>query len=147
MCGRVIFISSDLSDELFPDNELKSKISELLELCKKSAEFDGWVRKTGMKGYCKELKKETDEVINALESNDIDNLKEELGDVFMDLFEICILAEEESVFSFIDVLESAVMKIKRRRPYILENKKVSDKESVDYWYKAKDLEKLKKRKK
>ena len=120
-----------------------SALKRLFELCEKSVEFDGWVKKTGMVGYCKEIINESKEISEALENKDYDNLKEELGDVLMDLFEACLLAEHEGHFSTSDVFSSAISKIERRRPYLEKNKKVTPEESVEYWLIAKEKEKNK----
>ncbi len=120
---------------------MKESLSELYDICNKSIELDGWMKDTGFKNYCKEVSKEAEEVQKALDNEDMDNLKEELGDVLMDLMNACILAEKEGVFDSREVVESVVSKIRRRRPYLEEGRKVSKEESVRLWLEAKRKEK------
>ena len=120
---------------------MEKDIIKLLSLCGKSIELDEWVRDNGFRGYCDEISKESHEVSQAIDSDDMENLKEELGDVLMDLFMASLLAEDEGHFSADDVVASALKKIERRRPYLLENRKVSKEESVRLWMDAKRKEK------
>ncbi|MFP4118015.1 MAG: MazG nucleotide pyrophosphohydrolase domain-containing protein [Candidatus Woesearchaeota archaeon] len=120
---------------------MEKHFSTLLEYCKKSIELDEWVRDNGFNGYCKEISKEAHEVNEAADKEDYANLREELGDVLMDLLMASLLAEEEGHFSSDDVISSALSKIERRRPYILEDRKVSKTESVNLWLDAKEKEK------
>jgi uncharacterized protein YabN with tetrapyrrole methylase and pyrophosphatase domain len=92
-------------------------------------------------GYCRELKGEVDEVLEALEKDDIDNLKEELGDLFLDLSRLCALAEDAGHFSIDAVLAGVVAKVKRRQPFLMENRTVTLEQALDYWNRAKAAEK------
>ena len=61
------------------------------------------------------------EVIDAIDKNDIPNLKEELGDV---LFQVVIhakLCEEEGQFSMQDVVDGISEKMIRRHPFVFGN--------------------------
>ena len=94
-----------------------------------------------MVGYCRELKGEIDEVVQAIESGNVENLKEELGDLFLDLARLCALAEETGHFDVGDILDRAVEKVKRRQPFLLENRRVTMEEALEYWNTAKEAEK------
>ena len=120
---------------------MKEMFEELTQLSRTAAECDPWVRQTGMAGYCRELKGEVDEVLQAIDNGDIDNLKEELGDLFLDLSRLCALAEEMGHFDIEDILGGVVEKVKRRQPFLLENRRVSLDQALDYWNTAKAAEK------
>ncbi|MEK6916561.1 MAG: MazG nucleotide pyrophosphohydrolase domain-containing protein [Nanoarchaeota archaeon] len=118
-----------------------------LKLIRKSVELDPWIKETGIEGYGDFMIEETNEVIEALKNNDVDNLKEELGDVLSLWAIVCMLAEEEKLFDTEEVIKKAIEKIRSRRPYVFEDREVSNEEAVKIWYAAKDKEKKLKAKK
>ena len=120
---------------------MKERFEELIGLSRAATECDPWVRQAGMTGYCRELKGEVDEVLQAIENGDVENLKEELGDLFLDLSRLCALAEEKGHFNIEDILAGVVEKVKRRQPFLLENRRVSIEEALKYWNAAKAVEK------
>ena len=61
--------------------------------------------------YACELKGEVDKILQAIDSGDIGNLREELGDLFLDLSRLCALAEEMGHFDVGDVLAGVVEKV------------------------------------
>ena len=114
---------------------------ELVELSRIATRCDPWVRQAGLTGYCAELKGEVDEALAAIAKNDIENLREELGDIFLDLSRLCALAEDAGHFRIEDVLAGVVEKVKRRQPFLLDNRAVTIEEALDYWNTAKAAEK------
>lgn len=120
---------------------MKERFEELIQLSRTAARCDPWVRQAGMVGYCRELKGEVDEVLEAIAHNDIENLKEELGDLFLDLSRLCALAEEMGHFDIEGILAGVVEKVKRRQPFLAENRRVTIEEALDYWNTAKAREK------
>ncbi|TFH05640.1 MAG: nucleotide pyrophosphohydrolase [Spirochaetales bacterium] len=120
---------------------MKEIFHELIELSRTATRCAPWVRQAGMTGYCRELKGEVDEVLQAIENDDIENLKEELGDLFLDLGRLCALAEEMGHFDMDDILAGVVEKVKRRQPFLVENRSVTIEEALEYWNSAKALEK------
>jgi len=112
-----------------------------MKLAKKSTELDPWAKDRGLAGYCKELRKEAEEVILAIENEDYENLKEELGDVLLDWSHACILAEKEGLFTVKDVIKGIEAKLDRRKPYLKQNKEISKGEAKTLWLEAKQKEK------
>ena len=117
------------------------EFEELVEYCEKSHKLDPWVKERGLKGYCKELNDEAAEVMQAIEHNDFDNLKEELGDVLHDLIHVCVCAKKEELFDLNDVVKLAVKKFNNHKPYIKEGKPVTLEEARAIWKKVKFEEK------
>jgi tetrapyrrole methylase family protein / MazG family protein len=116
---------------------------EFMELRDKSTKYDPWVIDRGLHGYTDEIVKEAIEAKEASDKKDYENLKEELGDVFYDWANACMMAERENLFTMEDVIQGIIEKIKRRKPYILENRRVSKEEAVRIWNEVKGQEKYK----
>ena len=70
------------------------------------------------------LLEETYEVLNALDGRRWDNLREELGDLFLQIvFHACI-AEDSGLFNMHDVLRDINEKLVRRHPHVFGDKQV-----------------------
>jgi len=125
---------------------MKQIFEDFIELIKISCKKDPWAKNAGIKKYCYELKKEADEVIQAIEKEDNENLKEELGDILHDWAHIVQLAEEKKLFKIKDVLDNAIEKINRRNPYLKTDKDLSLKDARKIWLREKEKEKAEKKK-
>ncbi len=64
------------------------------------------------------LTEETYEVIDAIQKKDIANLREELGDLLLQVVFFSQLASEDGYFTFDDVLNDVSEKIVRRHPHV-----------------------------
>ncbi len=85
------------------------------------------------------------ELSQAVFEKDMNNIKEELGDVLLHLVFYAKLADEENAFDIGDVIESLNQKLIFRHPHIFGDVKVSNaKEVEDNWEKIKLKEKGKK---
>lgn len=82
------------------------------------------------------------EVLEAINNKDDDNLKEELGDVLMQVVMHSRIAEERKSFTFDDVVQGISEKMIRRHPHVFGNEEgeVVEAGSVD-WDKIKQEEK------
>lgn len=76
------------------------------------------------------LLEEAHEVIEAIDCNDMAHLKEELGDVLLQVVFHAKLAEQEQAFNFNDVVEAITQKMIRRHPHIFSDVAVDDAETV-----------------
>ena len=63
------------------------------------------------------------EVADAIERSNITDLKEELGDLLLQVVFLSQIAKEEQSFEFNDVVETITEKLIRRHPYVFSNKK------------------------
>lgn len=88
------------------------------------------------------LLEECYEVLTALDEDDMDALREELGDLLMNLVMQVQIATEEEVFRMTDVIADVDAKLKRRHPHVFgaEHFKDSDEVLVN-WYAIKAAEK------
>lgn len=58
------------------------------------------------------------EVLDAIENNDMDDLREELGDLLLQVVFHARMAEEQGSFDFGDVVEAVTRKMIRRHPHV-----------------------------
>ncbi len=66
------------------------------------------------------------EVAEAIDSGDREALKDELGDLLFQVVFHARLAEEEGIFSFVDVAEAISDKMERRHPHVFAAERVAD---------------------
>lgn len=106
-----------------------------------------WDRKQTHESLKRCLAEESEEVFQAIDNEDMENLCEELGDV---LFQVLIhsrIAEENGAFSIDDVVSGICEKMVRRHPHVFGNASASTpEESLDLWNEVKRQEKLEKNK-
>lgn len=81
------------------------------------------------------------EVADAIERADLPHLKEELGDLLLQVVYHSRMAEEEGAFAFADVVEGITTKMIRRHPHVFGDEAArSAGAAVDFWEKAKAAE-------
>ena len=85
---------------------------------------------------------EAHEVTHAIRENNPEELKEELGDLLLQIILHAQIAKEKNLFDMTDIIEIITKKLIRRHPHVFEKKaKVSVKEVQDSWEKIKNKEK------
>lgn len=88
------------------------------------------------------LIEEAYEVIDAIDSADTKDYREELGDLLYQVYAHAQIAEEESLFTVEDVAQGIVDKLIRRHPHVFGNEDINDSKGVkDRWEKIKKEEK------
>lgn len=91
---------------------------------------------------------EVHELIEAIDTDDNENIREELGDLFFNACFLARLAEKEGRFHLKDVLRPITEKLIRRHPHVFGEKVVEDAEGVKkQWEDIKEVEQGGKRKK
>lgn len=104
-----------------------------------------WDRKQTYESLKTCLLEETQEVIDAVDNKDMENLCEELGDVLLQVVMNSQIASEEGTFTIDDVVNGVCEKMIRRHPHVFGNVKVnSQEESLALWNEIKKQEKAKK---
>lgn len=90
------------------------------------------------------LTEESQEVMDAIDSRDDDNLCEELGDLLLQVLMHAQIAAEENRFDINDVIQCISEKMIRRHPHVFGDVQVSSpEESLALWKKIKEQEKAK----
>jgi tetrapyrrole methylase family protein/MazG family protein len=88
------------------------------------------------------LIEETYEVIEAIDNNDPQHLKEELGDLLLQPVFHAVIAEEAGTFTMDEVLEAINDKLVRRHPHVFGDQTVNSAgEQVENWERIKKAEK------
>lgn len=109
----------------------------------RSPEGCAWDRKQTALSMRKDLLEETYEVIDAIDNQDIPNLREELGDLILTSLMICQISKEDNHFSISDVITEVCTKLIRRHPHVFGDEiEVNDSNEVlSLWNEIKDKEK------
>ena len=118
-------------DWLKPDHE-KYSYEDFLKIVEKLRAEDGcpWDRAQTHESLKTCLLEEAYETVEAINLKDDDNLKEELGDVFLQVVMHAQIAREEDRFDMADVTDCISRKMIRRHPHIFGGKSVRSPEEV-----------------
>jgi tetrapyrrole methylase family protein/MazG family protein len=81
-----------------------------------------WDREQTHRSIIRCLRSESREVIQAIETGNYHGLKEELGDLLLQVVFHCQLAREAGKFSFDDVVRTLNRKLVRRHPHVFGNR-------------------------
>lgn len=115
---------------------------ELVDAVRTNRKYSSWTQEEfDIKRYVKHLVGEVHEVQEAVENNDLENLKEELGDVLWDTLTMLLICEEQHGFGIEDSIKNVIEKLKRRKPHVFENKTIPSDEELRIWNTAKAKEK------
>ena len=91
------------------------------------------------------LREESEEVVQAIENQDMDNLCEELGDVLLQVLLHAEIASETGAFTMEDVIQGLAEKMVRRHPHVFGDVKVNTpEEGLALWNSIKMEEKRQK---
>ncbi|CAM3753132.1 nucleoside triphosphate pyrophosphohydrolase [Xenorhabdus thuongxuanensis] len=88
---------------------------------------------------------ETYEVLDAIERNDVNALKEELGDLLFHIVFYAQMAQEQQQFDFGDICGAVCDKLERRHPHIFNQQVgISSEEAIGSWEQRKAAERAEK---
>ncbi len=79
-----------------------------------------WDREQTMMSLRRFLIEEAGEYLDALESGDMDAVKDEMGDLLLQIVLNCQIASEEGLFTFEEVAKSEADKMVRRHPHVFD---------------------------
>lgn len=124
--------------------EEKKLFTEMMNIIAKLRGPEGclWDRKQTLESLTTNILEEAKEISEAVKSQDIDNLREELGDLLMVIFMEIEIAREKGLFSYSEVLTGAIDKFVRRHPHVFGDLKVNTpEEALAAWKKMKEEQK------
>ena len=99
------------------------ELKNLIDVVAKLRAPDGcpWDREQTHKSLKPNMLEEAYETIDAIDSNDMDNLREELGDVLLQVVLHAQIASEEGAFNIEDVAKELKEKLIHRHPHVFGN--------------------------
>lgn len=125
---------------LHKDNEGEAliRLAEIIKVLRKKCPWDS-VQTHETLTKC--MLEEAYEAVDAIQEKDVENLREELGDVLLQVVFHCNLSEEEGDFNLADVINEECEKMIRRHPHIFleEQVKTIDK-ALEKWENVKSNE-------
>lgn len=128
----------------------KYSYEQLLDIIAKLRSPQGcpWDRAQTHESMIPCLRDECDEVVEAINNKDDDNLCEELGDVLLQVLLHAQIATEEGRFTMADVVNGIAEKMVRRHPHVFGNAPIcqTEEEGLARWKEIKALEKAEKEK-
>lgn len=102
---------------------------------------DVWAKEQSGEELLSYIQEELDELKEAYVKDDIDNIVEEIGDLFMLILYQTAVGEKEDLFSLEEVLTGINQKIRRRHPHVFDGVKANTVEEVEaLWQKIKEQE-------
>jgi XTP/dITP diphosphohydrolase len=77
-----------------------------------------WKREQTHRSLARYLLEETHETLEAIDTGDLDHLREELGDLLLQVYFHAVIAEESGAFTIDDVARGITEKMYRRNPHV-----------------------------
>ena len=77
-----------------------------------------WKREQTHRSLARYLQEETSETVEAIDTGDADHLREELGDLLLQVYFHAVIAEESGEFTLDDVARGIADKMRRRNPHV-----------------------------
>lgn len=135
-----------LSDEKLKElNKLESisKIRKVIQILRDPIDGCPWDLKQDYNSLAPYSIEEAYELVDAIENNDIEEIKSELGDLLLQVILISQVANDKGDFNFDDVANEISKKIIRRHPQIFDKNYNENDLPHESWEKIKKLEKNK----
>ncbi len=115
-------------------------LRKLAELLERNDKYDPWIDEVSIQEVLNTVKEEIEELNQAVEKKDMDNIKEELGDLLWTAFMVFLSVKKNFDIDGGEVIELLEQKMRSRKPYIFEGKKPTLDEAAKIWIKAKEKE-------
>ena len=135
-----------ISDEKLRElNKLESisKIRKVIQILRDPIDGCPWDLKQDYNSLAPYSIEEAYELVDAIESNDVEEIKTELGDLLLQVILISQVANDKGDFNFDDVANEISKKIIRRHPQIFDKNYNENDLPHESWEKIKKLEKNK----
>ena len=132
-----------LSDEKLSElNKLESisKIRKVIKILRDPIDGCPWDLKQDYNSLAPYSIEEAYELVDAIENNDIEEIKKELGDLLLQVILISQVADDKGDFNFDDVANEISKKIIRRHPQIFDKNYNENDLPHESWEKIKKLE-------
>jgi len=101
-------------------SDMASALLELVEVMARLRRECAWKAGQTHESLARYLLEETYETLEAIESGEDDHLREELGDLLLQILFHAVIAEEQGRFDIDDVAADLVVKLRRRNPHVFD---------------------------
>jgi tetrapyrrole methylase family protein/MazG family protein len=114
------------------EKKTKDSVNDLIKLMSKLRSEDGcpWDRAQTHQSLLPYLIEESYEVLDTIQANDDQRLKEELGDLLLQIVFHAQIAKERKAFDIYEVVDNLCQKLIQRHPHVFRNKKMLAPEEV-----------------
>ncbi len=117
------------------------KLLRIIEILR-SPEGCPWDREQNLSSMRTAIIEEAYELVDAIDTQDKENLKEEIGDLFFVTCFVAYLAQQEKLFTIEEMIETVSAKLIRRHPHVFSEKNTITVENVlQNWEAIKSQEK------
>ncbi len=100
------------------DEDPDQAVLEFLHVMRRLQLEDPWKAAQTHRSLARYLLEETHEALEALDTGDADHLREELGDLLLQVFLHAAIAEQDGTFTMADVARDITEKMVRRNPHV-----------------------------
>lgn len=107
------------------------KLLEVMSMLRDPEHGCPWDLKQSFESIVPYTIEEAYEVADAIEKQDFDDVKKELGDLLFQTIFYSQLGKEQSLFNFNDIVESVCEKLIRRHPHVFSNLSVVDEAQIN----------------
>jgi XTP/dITP diphosphohydrolase len=94
------------------------RLGEFLEVMRRLRAECDWKREQTHRSLARYLLEETHETLEAIDTGDATHLREELGDLLLQVYFHAVLDEEAGEFTLDDVAGDIIEKMRRRNPHV-----------------------------
>jgi ATP diphosphatase len=116
------------------DNAALSQLLSIMQTLRDPKKGCPWDLKQNFKSIVPHTLEEAYEVADCIESGNLSELKNELGDLLFQIVFYAQLAKEQRLFNFNDVVEQLNTKLTRRHPHVFsEKKELTDEQLSKQW--------------
>jgi MazG family protein len=120
------------------------KLLEVMERLRDPETGCPWDKEQDFKSIVKYTLEEAYEVAEAIENEDMDEIKSELGDLLFQVVYYAQMAKEEKAFDFHDVIDEITEKMIRRHPHVFADGKADKAQDVNAIWEAEKKKEAKK---
>ena len=132
-------LKNEIQNFLKKDSYNFDDLIKIMEILRKSCPWD---KKQTFESLIRYLEEEVYELIEAIIKKDYKNMKEELGDLLLQVVFYSQIAKEKNLFDINKVIDALCKKLIRRHPHVFGNIKAkNEKEVLENWKKIKAKEK------
>ena len=117
---------------------MKDAFEKIVEMHRKNLIYAAWVNETTLLDRFKELEEEVEEAKEEVRNEEWEKFEEEIGDVLWDCIGILTRAEKDGHLNIKNMLDKMHDKYLERKPFLLENRKVTKEEEHKLWQEAKE---------